>query len=256
LSVSPGIKHFQGLEPNLAGGSLPSAIGLDWLAEKGYKTLLDLREPGPDQAAFIAEVTKRGLRYLPLPITLKTFDAEHVKRFNSELEQADARPLYFFDTEGDRAGAMWYIRRITVEQVKVDPKTAVQEARALGLSDNNIWLAAVAYLDKALAVTPSPSPATEAARAPQDPAPIEPPKTPAPEAAQPRPVDTAAQPAPAAPVHRDPTAWRSIAALMVTALGVPLAYWGPSAITAAVRPRASLPAPGPKPKSLPPASGG
>jgi protein tyrosine phosphatase (PTP) superfamily phosphohydrolase (DUF442 family) len=259
LSVAPGIKHFQGLEPNLAGGSLPAAAGLDWLLEKGYKTILDLREPGPDQAAFIAEVTKRGLRYLPLPIAVASFDAEHVSRFNAEIDQPDARPLYFFDNEGDRAGAMWYIRRITVEKVKVDAKTAVQEAKALGMSDQHIWLAATGYLDRLSNVAPSGGTAAEAAAVPAGPATIEPPKAPAPETSRPRSAAAAAAVEPASTESpRDPAAWKPLAAMLVTTLGVPLAYWAPSAFSALGglgRARASLPAPGRSPRSLPGASG-
>jgi protein tyrosine phosphatase (PTP) superfamily phosphohydrolase (DUF442 family) len=262
LSVSPGIKHFQGLEPNLAGGSLPSNIGLDWLAEKGYKTLIDLREPASDEASFITEATRRGLRYLPVPITLKTFDSEHVNRFNAELDQADARPIYFFDAEGDRAGAMWYIRRLTVEKVKVDGKTAIQEAKALGLSVHNTWLAASAYLDQlADSGSPAGTSAAEAASSPREPATIEPPKAPAPEATKPRPASTTdtgphvTAPPPAPVAQRDPTALGSLAAALVTTMVVPLAYWAPSAFSAAGKARASLPAPGPKPKSLPGGSG-
>ena len=36
--------------------------GLDWLSEKGYKTILDLREDADISPAFISEVTRRGMR--------------------------------------------------------------------------------------------------------------------------------------------------------------------------------------------------
>ena len=48
---------------------VPSATGLDWLAEKGYKTVLDLREEAEFSASFIADASRRGLRYVALPLT-------------------------------------------------------------------------------------------------------------------------------------------------------------------------------------------
>ena len=98
-SAAPGIRLFAAVEPKLAGGSLPTTAGLDWLAEKGYKTILDLRESGAVQTSYASEVTSRGLRYVALPISLKTVDSKHLDLFSAELSLSEARPLYFCDTE-------------------------------------------------------------------------------------------------------------------------------------------------------------
>ena len=127
---APGIARFSAVDLKLAGGSLPSAAGLDWLEEKGYRTLVDLREASEADSTFIAEATRRGFRYIALPISLKTIDREHLARFNFELALGDARPLYFFDRDGDRAGTLWYLRRITVD--RIDTQIAHREAEELG----------------------------------------------------------------------------------------------------------------------------
>jgi hypothetical protein len=73
-------------------------------------------------------------------------------------------------------------------------------------------------------------------------------------------LDNLASQTPAEPANgldpRDTTIWRSCAALVVTGLGVPLAYWGRTSLPS-LRGwvRASLPAPVQKSKALPPASG-
>src|SRR5581483_4291168 len=120
--------RFAAVEPKLAGGSLPTEEGLDWLNDKGYKTLLDLRPSNEVQASFIAEVSKRGLRYISLPIGLTSVDSSHVTRFHFELSLADARPLYFFDTDGNGAGMLWYVHRMTASSDSYDPREAAQEA--------------------------------------------------------------------------------------------------------------------------------
>ena len=146
MTVSPGIRHFAGVDSKLAGGSLPNASGLDWLVEMGYKTLLDLREPNEVDASFIPEVTKRGLTYHSLPITLKTIDAEHLAKFQTELADATARPLYFCDTDGNRAGLLWYIKRITADKVNSD--VAEGDAADLGLLSPEWRKAAKEYVGK------------------------------------------------------------------------------------------------------------
>ena len=79
---------------------MPSAAGLSWLAEKGYRTVLDLRESAEVSPAFIADAASRGLRYVALPINLKSLDADRLARFQFELAAPEARPLFFFDSDG------------------------------------------------------------------------------------------------------------------------------------------------------------
>jgi hypothetical protein len=141
-SASLGIARFASVDSKLAGGSAPSVVGLAWLAVKGYRTLLDLLDVADVPPSFIADATSRGFRYLSLPIGLNTLDREHVTRFNFEIAAAEARPLYFFDADGSRAGALWCIRRIIVD--RVDPQIARQEGLELGLADGTPWRAATA----------------------------------------------------------------------------------------------------------------
>src|SRR5262249_60837207 len=99
------------------------------------------------------DASRRGLRYVALPLTVQTVDADHVSRFELELALADARPLYFFDTDGTRAGVLWYLHRVLVD--KVEPQSARRDPEELGLTGNRLWLAAQAYLDS-LKPTPGP----------------------------------------------------------------------------------------------------
>ena len=142
-SVGPGLARFVAVDVKLAGGSLPSTASLDWLVEKGYRTLLDLRESKEVSSEFIAEVTRKGLRYVALPIGQGSIDRDHVARFQFEVAAAEARPLYFFDSDGTR-GALWYIRRIATD--RVDRQIARREAEELGLFDKGYWSAVTSYV--------------------------------------------------------------------------------------------------------------
>jgi protein tyrosine phosphatase (PTP) superfamily phosphohydrolase (DUF442 family) len=269
-SVGPGLARFVAVDLKLAGGSTPSSAGLAWLVEKGYRTVLDLRESSEVPPSFIAEVTKLGLRYVALPIGLGSIDRDHLNRFNFEIAASEARPLFFFDSDGTRAGAFWYIRRITTD--RVDQQIARREAEELGLSDKSYWSAVTNFVaengapeksadataarpNSIAAALPAPTAAEPAATGavPPSAAAI----TPADAPAQPLPPQTqsGARPdhsPPVSTVPSDPIAWRPFVAMAITGLSLPLAYWSrtalPTVISGAL---ASLPGPAHRPKSLP-----
>ena len=284
-----GIARCAAVDPKLAGGSVPSVAGLGWLAEKGYRTVLDLRPSGEVAPAFIAEAAGRGLRYVALPVNLETLDPDRLARFQFELAAPEARPLFFFDADGSRAGALWYIRRVTVD--RVDAQIARREAEEIGLKDQATWRLATTYVDRVEAARAHPAPTRTGAADPATPsgtlASSTSPRTaekaeatetdanngPAiitdapgdrPDAGHPplfempKPTTTTAPadaPAGSFPLQ-DVVSWRPFAAMLLTGLSLPLAYWSRTAIPDAIaRARASLPAPAPRPRSLPHESG-
>ena len=256
-----GITRFVVVDLELAGGSAPSTVGLGWLAGKGYKTLLDLRDTSEINSTFIGEAAKRGLRYISFPTDLDKLDREHIERFSAELALNDARPLYFFDDDGGRAGAMWFIRRVLTD--KVGWEVAHREAAEIGLTDPESWQIVREAVDRQLAHA-APAPARRAGAAPQAENAPQPPSAAKPDA----PPKPTALMEPAEGGHASsvieviqttsrnyPDAWRSAAALLVTGLTFPLAYFGRSMLPIILaKSRASLPGPGPRPKSLPSAS--
>jgi hypothetical protein len=269
--AGPGMVRFTPVDLKLAGGSLPSPAGLNWLAEKGYRTLLDLRDSAAVSPAFIAEATQRGLRYIALPINGQPIDRQLVARFHYEISAAEARPLYFFDADGSRAGALWYLRRVSVD--RVDHALARREAEDLGLvarADWEVATAASARLNAPSATsepsgsTPSPAPADPSPPAPSAEKPSARASEPVPSSSASTstsatpPTSTSQSPPTAALIQRtssdhpappDAMAWRPFAALVLTGLSLPVAYWTRTVLPAALeRARASLPAPEPRPR--------
>jgi protein tyrosine phosphatase (PTP) superfamily phosphohydrolase (DUF442 family) len=265
-SAGPGINRFVAVDLKLAGGGAPSVDGLKWLVDKGYRTVLDLRESSEVPASFIADVTRMGLRYVALPISLTTIDRDHVDRFNFEMAAGEARPLFFFDSDGTRAGALWYIRRVAND--RVDHQIARREAQELGLTNASYWSAATTYVEK----LSHPQAATTSQSLPA----IATDATPPIKTASLNQKSEAASPAQRATVAAviiddkpgslpsflsashatESVAWRPFAAMVVTGLSVPLAYWSrtlPTAVLAKVR--ASLPGSVHGPRSLPVESG-
>ena len=243
-SVAIGIAHFKVVDAQLAGGSFPTAGGWAWLAEKSYRTVLDLREPEQFHPEDLATITHQGLRYVALPVAVKGINADLLKRFDRELAQADARPLYFCDADGTRPATLWYLRRVSVD--KFDRPTALREARGLGALYGPFLSAADAYLDS---LNPPQAASAAAASVAPKPAAVAVPAS-APEPT----VETAPAPPPGSVSAVDAGSWQPFVALALTALGVPVAYWGRSAFSFRSIRRASLPGPGPRPKALPPSS--
>jgi protein tyrosine phosphatase (PTP) superfamily phosphohydrolase (DUF442 family) len=265
VSLAPGIRRFVGVESKLAGGSLPDAAGLNWLSEKGFKTILDLREETDLAPGFVADVARRGLRYVALPIRAKAIDADLVSRFEIEISMSEGRPLYFCDADGTRAGALWLIHRVLVD--KVDPIVARRDAEDLGLFSDEFVRAAEAYLDRAKAnasgeikapapaAAPAPNPNSNTAPPPPIPATLPTgacTNTPEAPSAGPSPsADASDETEGQVPGERP--SWRPMMAMLATGVGVPLAFLSRSAITFNLRAiaRASLPARGSSVKSLP-----
>ncbi len=171
-SVAPSasnavMKKFAGVEAKISAGSLPEKAGLAWLADKGYKTVLDLREEADSTPAFRDEIARLGMRYVALPVNAKTLDADHVRRFEKEITQAERVRSTFSTPMARAAGALWYIHRVAVD--RVDTPTARRDAEEIGLTDPSYLSAADAYLSQQTpASKPAPAP-TSGANAPTAP---------------------------------------------------------------------------------------
>lgn len=251
LSLTQGIARFKVVRPQIAGGSAPSDMGWSFLLEKGYRTVLDLRPTAEAKPNDVAAAHRAGLRYVLMPVTTETLDDGLMRRFSEELSQADNKPLFFFDNDGGRAAVLWYLHLVI--EAKLDEPAAAREVSELGPREGALWLAATAYLesreaprDQAPSVTTPAEVAPAEAPADTGPPPIVPPTALVPASA------SLSAPMFAPPAeYGDPTAWRPLAAMILTGLTVPLALLGRSAISRVTHRRASLPAPKPGPRSLP-----
>ncbi len=131
--LAPGVRHFAAVRPGISGGSAPARDGLDWLKDKGIKSLVDLRAASEVEPGFADGVKARGFRYVALPIDVSKPDVAKLAAFRDEVTRAENQPVYFFDADGTRAGLIWYVHRLTFD--KVDAQLASREAEELGLTE-------------------------------------------------------------------------------------------------------------------------
>jgi protein tyrosine phosphatase (PTP) superfamily phosphohydrolase (DUF442 family) len=148
----PQFTHVQGKD-KIAAGLRPSLDeGLEWLKEKGYRTVLLVRLPGEEDQADRKQVEKRGMKFVSLEVSPLTLSKEIVDEFNRIVADKKALPLFVYDRDGSLAGGLWYLHFRTVEQSPDD--AARLRAGALGLredrdgSHREMWLAIQNFLRK------------------------------------------------------------------------------------------------------------
>ena len=277
---APGMARYASIAPSIAGGSAPSIEGLEWLKEKGCRTLIDLRRGTEVDPNFVDAVYDRGMVYISLPIMAKRLDSSRLARFDELVSRSENRPLYFCDTDGSRSALIWYIHQRVVGQE--DPQAALGKAEELGLGAAEIKLAedylatqkprAKAASSRVAMATPPtvdsppalPTAQPLAPSTPADPAPLALPDAPSP------PIAPVAAPAPHTeptpgmlpgehkpqastepkPDYRDPAAWKPVAALVLTGIGVPLAFWSRTMLSEFRHDRKRASLPGRVPRSL------
>jgi protein tyrosine phosphatase (PTP) superfamily phosphohydrolase (DUF442 family) len=136
------------LEANVAAGGTPTLDGIKWLKERGFRTVLCLQPESEVDPAESSMVRDLGLEYVSLPIDPHQLDRQTVESFNRLVDGSDYRPIFIHDASGVRTGAMWYLHRVTVDQVPED--RARSQARRIGIQDTDteFWLAIQRYLSE------------------------------------------------------------------------------------------------------------
>jgi len=103
---APGIANFGQVTPQVWRGSKPDREGMEWLAERGVKTIIDLQME--DESADVPA----GVRYVPIRTSLWHCDQVDVAAVNRAIDESP-KPVYIHCLVGrDRTGlavAAWQI---------------------------------------------------------------------------------------------------------------------------------------------------
>jgi protein tyrosine phosphatase (PTP) superfamily phosphohydrolase (DUF442 family) len=138
LSEEPSpidLPGFTPVRPGVASGLQPFPDGQEWLARKGYKSVLHLRGPLEDTAAISRQYEKKRIAYSSIVVSPATLTKEKVDEFALLVEDASKHPLYVFDRDGAAAGALWYLYYRLY--LKADDDKARKEAARLGLREDD-----------------------------------------------------------------------------------------------------------------------
>ena len=114
-------------------GRKPTLDGFDALKQAGFRTVIYLHPAGADLSAAKDVAAKRGAGLRRASRRRPRSWPTRIEQFNAVVADTARHPLYVFDDDGVRAGAMWYLHFRTAEAMNDD--AARVRARPLGLTE-------------------------------------------------------------------------------------------------------------------------
>jgi uncharacterized protein (TIGR01244 family) len=142
----PGVTNFARLETTVACGGATGPEAMPELKKLGFNSVINLRqatEPNANVPAAEAAAKAAQLNYVHIPFNAQQPDPAVADRFLEEVVKPANQPVYIHCAGGNRAAAMWMIKRLVVD--KWDTEKAATEATALGMTSAALRQFAVDY---------------------------------------------------------------------------------------------------------------
>lgn len=134
IETTTGLPSFAKVKDGLATGRKPALDGFESLKRMGYRTVVYLHPTGADVSAAKEVADARGLKFTAIETTPEKLP-ESLDAFNVAVGDKASRPLYVFDDDGVRTGALWYLHFRTVDAMNDD--AARVRARPLGFDNQS-----------------------------------------------------------------------------------------------------------------------
>jgi uncharacterized protein (TIGR01244 family) len=141
-----GIRNFVRLETTVACSGAVAADSVPEIKKYGFVSIINLREatePGAEVEKEAAAAKSAGLRYFHVPFNGTKPDPSSADQFLKAITSPGAEPAFIHCAAGNRAAAMWLIKRLVVDKWDVDRAGA--EAAALGLTSAPLKQWAIEY---------------------------------------------------------------------------------------------------------------
>jgi uncharacterized protein (TIGR01244 family) len=142
----PGVTNFARLETTIACAGATTSAAVPGLKKMGYASIINLRqasEPGADIEGETAAAKAAGINFIHLPFNAASPDLAVVDSFLKAVTAPANPPAFVHCASGNRAAAMWMIKRMLVD--KWDADRAGVEAAALGLTNSALKTFALDY---------------------------------------------------------------------------------------------------------------
>ena len=142
----PGVTNFARVETTVACAGVTHVEAIPQIKQMGFVSIINLREssePGADVEAEEAAAKTVGLRYYHVPFNGQSPDPAAADKFLEAITTAGTEPAYIHCSGGNRAAAMWMIKRLVVDHWDVD--RATKEATDLGLVSPKLKQFAIDY---------------------------------------------------------------------------------------------------------------
>lgn len=132
----PGVTNFAKVESTVACAGATTPAAMAEVKKLGYASVINLRqasEAGADIEAETAAAKAAGLNYVHLPLNGASPDPAVADRFVEAARDPRNQPMFVHCASGNRAAAMWMIKRMVVDGW--DEERASTEAAGLGLTN-------------------------------------------------------------------------------------------------------------------------
>jgi uncharacterized protein (TIGR01244 family) len=141
-----GVTNFARLDTTIACAGAITPEGVAELKRLGYASIINLRqasESGANVEAESAAANAAGVRYVHLPISGSAPDPAVVDQFLRVIVEPANQPALVHCASGNRAAALWMIKRLVVDGW--DEDRATKEAADLGLTSAPLKAFALDY---------------------------------------------------------------------------------------------------------------
>lgn len=141
-----GVTNFAKLESTMACAGATTPAGVAEVKKLGYNAIINLRqasETGADIDAEAAAAKEAGVAFVHLPVNGQSPDPAVVEKFLAAVEDPANQPVFIHCASGNRAAALWMIKRMVVDGWDAD--RAGTEAAALGLTNAALKKFAIDY---------------------------------------------------------------------------------------------------------------
>jgi uncharacterized protein (TIGR01244 family) len=139
------IEKFHRAGERVATGAQPTVSQIAALAQEGFRTIVNLREPSEfDASAEETAARDVGLRYISIPVKTAEPKTEQLDAFLRATADPDIYPAFLHCGSGNRIGAFWMVRRVLTDNWSVE--AAEKEAREIGMKSPNLRDFALEYI--------------------------------------------------------------------------------------------------------------
>jgi uncharacterized protein (TIGR01244 family) len=142
-----GIKNFAQVKTTVAcaGAVTPDSVAA--IKKMGFASIINLRlanEQGADIEGEEAAAKAAGITFVHLPFNGAMPDPAVADRFIKTITDPGTQPAFIHCASGNRAAAMWLIKRVLID--KWDNDRASEEATQLGLTSSALKTFALDYI--------------------------------------------------------------------------------------------------------------
>jgi uncharacterized protein (TIGR01244 family) len=132
-STVDGVTNFAQVETTVACAGAVTPESVAGIKKMGFKSIINLRlanEKGADIDAEAAAAKAARINFVHLPLSGSAPDPAVADRFLETITKPGYEPAFIHCASGNRAAAMWLIKRVLVD--KWDNDRAWEEASQLG----------------------------------------------------------------------------------------------------------------------------